>query len=101
MLVDKLRGGLMLEQTQERDALISRKEAARYLTELGLATAPQTLARKFHEGKGPLCTHVGDRAMYRRSHLDAYFASRLSAPRRSSSEPRRPSAEPALSYAND
>lgn len=70
--------------------LFSRKDAARYLTALGLETAPQTLARKFHEGTGPLCTHVGDRAMYRRAHLDQYFAAQLSAPRRSSSEPKRP-----------
>jgi hypothetical protein len=72
----------------QSDPLLSRKEAARYLTDLGLATAPQTLARKFHDGTGPLCTHLGDRAMYRKSHLDAYFASQLSAPRRSSAEPR-------------
>jgi hypothetical protein len=80
----------MPETSEEpRDSLYSRKEAARYLTQLGLETAPQTLARKFHEGTGPLCTHVGDRAMYRRSHLDAYFSDQISAPRRSSSEPRR------------
>jgi hypothetical protein len=76
------------------DPLCSRKEAARYLTELGLETAPQTLARKFHEGTGPLCTHVGDRAMYRKSHLDAYFESQVSAPRRSSGEPRRLAGDP-------
>jgi hypothetical protein len=56
----------------------------------GLETAPQTLARKFHEGTGPLCTHVADRAMYRKSHLDLYFGAQVSAPRRSSSEPRKP-----------
>lgn len=72
----------------QSDPLFSRKEAARYLTERGLTTAPQTLARKFHEGAGPLCTHLGCRAMYQKSHLDAYFASQLSAPRRSSAEPR-------------
>ena len=77
-----------LDQT---DRLFSRKEAARYLSDLGLVTAPQTLARKFHEGTGPLCTHLGDRAMYRKSHLDAYFADQLSAPRKSSGEPRRTS----------
>ncbi|NDC59744.1 MAG: hypothetical protein EBZ50_13165, partial [Alphaproteobacteria bacterium] len=71
------------------ERLYSRKEAARYLTERGLTTAPQTLARKFHDGTGPLCTHVGTRAMYRKSHLDAYFATLISAPRRSSSEPRK------------
>jgi hypothetical protein len=68
------------------DPLLPRKEAARYLSALGLATAPQTLARKFHEGTGPLCTRVGRRAMYRQSHLDDYFASQLEPPRRSSSE---------------
>ncbi|MGE0185906.1 MAG: hypothetical protein AB7Q23_08930 [Hyphomonadaceae bacterium] len=67
------------------------REAARYLTNLGMVTAPQTLARKFHESTGPLCTHLGDRAMYRKSHLDTYFANRLSAPRKSSGEPRRTS----------
>ena len=78
------------------DPLLSRKDAARYLTELGLETAPQTLARKFHEGTGPLCTHVGERAMYRQSHLDEYFSEQVSAPRRSSSEPRKPGKLPAL-----
>lgn len=43
----------------------------------------------FHEGTGPLCTHVKARAMYRKSHLDEYFESQISEPRRSSSEPRR------------
>jgi hypothetical protein len=75
------------------DRLLPRKQAARYLTDLGLETAPQTLARKFHQGTGPLCTHVGERAMYRQVHLDEYFASQVSAPRRSSREPRRPVAE--------
>jgi hypothetical protein len=81
--------------TEPHDPLYSRKEAARYLTELGLVTAMQTLARKFHEGTGPLCTHVADRAMYRKSHLDAYFRAKVSAPRRSSNEPRKPASEQA------
>jgi hypothetical protein len=38
-------------------------------------------------------TTVADRAMYRKSHLDAYFESQVSVPRRSSSEPRRPAGE--------
>ncbi len=79
---------LLIDEDQDR--LYSRKDAARYLTSLGLETAPQTLARKFHEGTGPLCTHVGERAMYRKAHLDEYFAGHVSAPRRSSSEPKRP-----------
>ena len=75
---------------EDPDRLYSRKDAARYLPELGLETAPQTLARKFHEGTGPLCTHVGVRAMYWKSDLDDYFQAHVSAPRRSSSELRRP-----------
>jgi hypothetical protein len=74
---------------EDENRLYSRKDAARYLTTLGLETAPQTLARKFHEGTGPLCTHVGERAMYRKTHLDEYFTAQVSAPRRSSSEPKR------------
>lgn len=79
-----------LIMAENPDRLYSRKDAARYLTELGLETSPQTLARKFHEGTGPLCTHVGVRAMYWKSDLDDYFQTHVSAPRRSSREPRRP-----------
>ena len=79
-----------IETEHERDRLLNRRDAAAYLTDLGLEMAAQTLARKFHEGSGPLCTHVGDRAMYWRHHLDEYFEDHLSAPRRSSSEPRVP-----------
>jgi hypothetical protein len=65
-----------------------RKDAARYLTEQGLQMAPQTLARKFCEGTGPLCTGLNRRAMYYRRHLDDWFAKQLTAPRSSSSAPR-------------
>ena len=68
--------------------LMSRKEAARYLSERGLQTAPQTLARKFCDGTGPLCSSLGRRAMYYRKHLDEWFAAPLSPPRRSFSAPR-------------
>jgi hypothetical protein len=63
--------------------LLSRKEAARYLSERGLQTAPQTLARKFCEGTGPLCATLNRRAMYYRQHLDDWFAEQLAPPRRS------------------
>jgi hypothetical protein len=63
---------------EDRGKLLCRKEAARYLTALGLVIAPQTLARKYHEGTGPLCTHVGVRAMYWQAHLDAYFKAQVS-----------------------
>lgn len=62
----------------DRGKLLCRKEAARYLTALGLVIAPQTLARKYHEGTGPLCTHVGVRAMYWPAHLDEYFKAQMS-----------------------
>lgn len=70
--------------------LMTRKQAARYLTERGLQTAPQTLARKFCEGTGPLCTGLNRRAMYYRKHLDEWFNEQLAAPRLSSSAPRQP-----------
>jgi hypothetical protein len=79
-----------VESEHGRDRLLNRRDAAAYLTDLGLEMAAQTLARKFHEGSGPLCTHVGDRVMYWLHHLDDYFHEHLSAPRRSSSEPRVP-----------
>ena len=65
---------------EELGPLMSRKEAARYLTERGLQTAPQTLARKFCEGTGPLCSSLGRRAMYYRKDLDDWFAEQLAAP---------------------
>jgi hypothetical protein len=65
-------------EIEDRGRLLCRKEAARYLTALGLVIAPQTLARKYHEGTGPLCTHVGVRAMYWQAHLDAYFKAQVS-----------------------
>jgi len=80
----------MLENAKANDRLYSRKESARFLTEKGLEISAQTLARKFHEGTGPMCTHAGRRAMYRQSDLDAWFAAQLTKPRRSSSEPRKP-----------
>lgn len=73
---------------EEKGPLLSRKQAARYLTERGLQTAPQTLARKFCEGTGPLCTRLNRRAMYYRKHLDDWFVAQLSPPAQSSRAPR-------------
>jgi hypothetical protein len=49
-------------ETEILGALLSRREAAQYLSERGLETAPQTLARKFHDGTGPLyaCRRPGN-----------------------------------------
>jgi hypothetical protein len=38
--------------------LLCRREAARYLTVPGLVIAPQTRAREYHMGAGPLCTEL-------------------------------------------
>jgi hypothetical protein len=75
---------------QPTDRLLSRKDAAIFLTELGLAISAQTLARLFSEGRGPSCMRIGRRAMYKESDLVAYYRSRASAPRQCSSEPLRP-----------
>ena len=55
--------------------LLSCKQAANFLTDLGLAISAQTLARLFCEKKGPLCMRVGSRAMYREADLIAYLRS--------------------------
>jgi hypothetical protein len=80
MLCHRMMGARMETKfdIEDRGKLLCRKEAARYLTALGLVIAPQTLARKYHEGTGPLCTHVGVRAMYWQAHLDAYFKAQVS-----------------------
>jgi hypothetical protein len=70
--------------------LLTRNEAAAYLTELGLKTAPSTLAKLFCIGGGPNCRHAGKRPLYDQADLIGWFESKLSEPRRSSSEPRRP-----------
>lgn len=75
---------------QHKNRILSRKEAAFLLTQHGLTIAPQTLARLFSEGRGPLCIHMGRRAKYKESDLLAYLLTQTSAPRRSSSEPLRP-----------
>lgn len=69
---------------------LSRKEAAQYLTGLGMTMSAQTLARLYSECKGPECGHIGRRAAYRPSDLMQYFRDQTSAPNRSPREPRRP-----------
>lgn len=88
--------------SQRIKRLLSRKDAAIFLTDLGLTISPQTLARLFCENKGPLCTQVGVRAMYRECDLLDYFRQQCSAPRQSSSEPLRPASNDHLPLpAND
>lgn len=82
--------------------LLPRKEAAQFLTDLGLSIAPQTLARLYSEGRGPACMHLGRRAVYRPADLISYFRQQACAPNQSSREPRRPAANDDLpDAAND
>lgn len=88
--------------SQRINRLLSRKDAAIFLTDLGLAISAQTLARLFCENKGPMCTRVGVRAMYRECDLLDYFRQQCSAPRQSSGEPLRPASNDHLPFpAND
>ncbi len=75
---------------QITDRILSRKEAAIFLSRNGLTMAAQTLARLLSEGRGPPCMRVGSRSKYKESHLRAYLIEQTSAPRRSTSEPLRP-----------
>lgn len=87
---------------QRINRLLSRKDAAIFLTHLGLAISAQTLARLFCEKKGPLCMRVGSRAMYRESDLVEYLRQQCSAPRQSSGEPLQPASNDHLPLpAND
>lgn len=93
----------MSSSSQHRiNRLLSRKEAAIFLTGLGLTISAQTLARLFSENKGPLCTKVASRAMYRECDLLDYFRNQCSAPRQSSGEPLQPASNDQLPIpAND
>lgn len=50
-------------RAEQAPRFLTRKQAARYLTGLGLTISHQTLARYFGANKGPLCMRVGNRAM--------------------------------------
>jgi hypothetical protein len=79
-----------VRMAQPRERILTRKEAARFMTQHGFTIAAQTLARLFSEGRGPQCIHMGRRAKYRESDLMDYMLSKTSAPRRSPREPLRP-----------
>ncbi len=79
-------------QQQRTNRLLTRQQAAKFLTELGLIMSTQTLARFFCEKKGPPCMTVARRAMYKEADLVEYMHEQCNAPRKSSSEPLRPAA---------
>jgi hypothetical protein len=65
---------------------LQRKEAAKYLTEeLGLPTANSYLQKLATVGGGPEYQRFGKYAVYTQDALDTYAASKLSAPRGSTS----------------
>ncbi len=66
--------------------LLDRRAASALLAELGFPCAPATLATLACRGGGPVFVKFGSRALYRRSDLVAWAQSRLTAPRRSTSE---------------
>ena len=68
------------------NALLSRKQAAAALTELGFTTSPATLATKASRGGGPPYQLFGKRPLYRWRDTLAWAQDKLSAPRRSTSE---------------
>lgn len=75
-----------MPRDEDLGPLLPRKDAARYLCKVGVQTTAQTLARKFCDGTGPLCTKVNRRALYYRKHLDDWRATQVSPPRRRSTE---------------
>jgi len=74
------------------DALLTRRDAARALTEAGYPIAWPTLGSLATRGGGPPFRHFGVRVLYRWADLLAWAEGRLSPPMRSTSEHPRPAA---------
>jgi len=73
------------------DALLTRREAAAYLSSIGVKRAPATLAKLFCiGGDGPPCHHDGRRPLYPKGLLHAWGMRQLTQLRRSSADVRRP-----------
>lgn len=68
------------------DARLTRTQAAAALSAAGFPTSPKTLATKATRGGGPVYAMFGPRALYRWSDCLDWAQSRLTAPRRSTSE---------------
>jgi len=66
--------------------LLSRDEASAYLISRGLRVARQTLAKFAVTGEGPTYRSFGTRVVYDPADLDAWIETRLTKPRRSTSE---------------
>ena len=68
------------------DALLSRRDVARALTDRGYKTAETTLATLASRGGGPPFQKFGQRAVYRLDYAIAWAEARLSSTVRSTSE---------------
>jgi hypothetical protein len=68
------------------DMLLMREQAAAALTERGYKTSKATLATLATRGGGPVFVKYGPRPLYRLADLLAWAESRLTAPRRTTSE---------------
>lgn len=68
------------------NAFLNRREVAAALTSAGFKTSPATLATLVTRGGGPLFQSYGRCPIYRWADALAWAESRLSPPRRSSSE---------------
>lgn len=74
----------MVQATETRKFL-SRPEAAAYVADMGLPCTTGTLAKLASTGGGPAFRKFGRTVRYVLEDLDAWVASRLSAPVRSTS----------------
>lgn len=68
------------------DALLTREQTSEALKESGFPNEPSTLATKASRGGGPPFHKFGARVLYRWGDALAWAQSRLSAPRRNTSE---------------
>lgn len=68
------------------EALLTRRQTAKSLTAAGFPVAEATLATKAVRGGGPLYRLFSGRALYRWGDALAWAESRMSLPRRSTSE---------------
>ena len=65
---------------------LDRREAAEYLTGRGLKITRNTLQKMATVGGGPIYRVFGIRALYTQVELDDWAASKISAPRTSTSD---------------
>lgn len=70
------------------DQLLGREDAAAFVTARGFKTSKRTLEKLACLGGGPIMRSWGRRVLYRKSDLIAWAESRLSPPRRHTSEAR-------------